>query len=223
MTYLERMVTALAMASPWCMAARYADLAHCIEASMGGVGALKKHRIDARPLPCVVVAGNPRAGEQGYVHALGHTAESAYEWFCSHTEPGDEPPPAFEEWKTGVSFPASSLHLIIEAKHCGKRALIDLTAGKIHEASAGQIDVPPVVVYYGEGWPDLDLDNDSYLSYAASPYREITRAPWRDHDFSGVIGDMVDVMGVALRCNLDRDRFRREIVRIAQLQGVQLK
>jgi hypothetical protein len=217
-THLERMVDALVMAAPWALAPRFKDLGHCAEASVGGAGALRRRRIDARVIPCAFMACDPSG--DGFSMSVGHSAESAYAWLMAHGT-GDALP--FEEWKaqaTGLPDAEAALHLVIEAKHCGKRILIDLTAGQATERSAGRIRVPRALAFKGEGWPTLDIGGGCFVAYGPSPYKG--RAAWRDANQSGLIADMDELMGVALAVDLDAGRFDAEMHRIARAGGIDL-
>lgn len=212
-THLERMVKALVMATPWVLGVRSPDsMARCVEASTGGVGALTKRRIDARVIPCAFMACYPNAG---IVQAVGHNARSAYVWFLEHYD-DDEPPPPFEKWESRGFFPETDapLHVVIEAKHCGKRVLLDLTAGQAREASKGRVPVPNCIAHFGDGWPSFDLGDGATLSYGPSPCRETTRGSWRDYKCPGIVGDLDALMSIALKCNLNEAEFMKQIERV---------
>ena len=130
-SYLRRMIEALKLASPIFLASRFEDgLGHCLEASIGGVGALYRRGIAARVLPCAVVV---RSVEAGRCWSAGLSPSQIYSLLPS-------PKPAFEEFRRarlGSGFDDDHpLHVVIEAKHEGERAIIDLTIGQLRLGGA---------------------------------------------------------------------------------------
>lgn len=57
----SRVVEALVMSAPWALLSRFDELSHCIEASVGGVEVFRKHGVEAKCIPCSVIAW--RGGE----------------------------------------------------------------------------------------------------------------------------------------------------------------
>lgn len=212
MMHLERMATALALAAPWALAPRFGDLAHCVEASIGGVGALRRRKIDAKTTTCAVVAGD--GAPNLCAMYVGHTRKSAHAWYAAHCVD----PMTFDEWTDhseghGSALPETSLHVIIEARHCGRRALIDLTVGQVVAASGGRIAVPASLVYIGRGWPVLGTSESAFIEYAAAP----DSGTWRDYRAPGLVDDLDAIMSVALSCDINRERFAAEMLRTAAL------
>lgn len=208
MTHLERTVNALALATPFAMGVRFADMRHCVEASVCGALALKRHKVEAKAIPCSFVAFDPGDGEVWGVSMVGHNMRSAYEWHLRH---GESEGLMFDEWKVGKEIPDvdDPLHLIIEARHGGKRALVDLTAGQAKQTGAGTVKVPKVVIGRGAGWPRLTLEGNGWIEYGPSPRKG--PALWRAYQNTGLVDDMADLMTFAIECELDPVRFSKQL------------
>jgi hypothetical protein len=139
---------------------------------------------------------------------LGHTAESLYEYLGTRDIPIEFP-------QQGEEF--GPFHMVIEAKHKGKRAIIDLTAYQITEASQGRIQLPPYgLVYYGEGWPSDQLRDGSQVSYMDSPHPPSMADEYKYRN-SGLTGDLVVLMKLAFKCDLDPTLFNLAMKRNAKL------
>lgn len=65
------------MVAPLCIASRYEDgFKHCVEASVAGAEALRRRKIDARPIPCAVKAVHET---EASTLTIGFTRKQLYE------------------------------------------------------------------------------------------------------------------------------------------------
>lgn len=205
MSYLRRMIEALKLASPIFLASRFEDgLGHCLEASIGGVGALYRRGIAARVLPCAVVV---RSVEAGRCWSAGLSPSQIYSLLPS-------PKPAFEEFRRarlGSGFDDDHpLHVVIEAKHEGERAIIDLTIGQLRLGGAPvplQLDAQ---VDPDGGWVELAGDG-LIITYMDSPNLEHLPPAPKPDQFAGFVADLHDGMSLALQCQLNSRRFYEEL------------
>lgn len=206
MNYLHRMIEALKLASPICLAFRFEDnFAHCIEASVSGAEALRRREIEARALPCAVLVKSTN-GMQGW--SLGLNPRQIYDRAV-------EPIVTFEEWSKGRfmgrlddEYP---IHMVIEAKHAGERVIVDLTLGQLR--SPGRAPVPPQIdatVSPDGGWVER-TGNGLTITYMDSP--NIEHIPedaktYRDLDY---VEDLHRLMEIALQCQLDPAKYLNEL------------
>lgn len=207
MNHLHRMIEALKFANPFCLVPRFDDgLAHCIEVSVCGAEVLRRQRIVARTLPCAVVV----TGELGQGWSLGLNPRQLY----ALTRPNLP----FEEWSR-VRFASKPvddhpIHMVIEAKHAGQRAIIDLTIGQLR--SLGRAPVPlhlHAMVGVDGGWVELTGDG-VVITYMDSPNTEHLPAEARDYHDPNYVDDLHRMMELALRCQLDRVRYLDELRRL---------
>lgn len=204
--YFKRVIDALALASPFCLAPRFENgMAHCVEASISAASALGRWKVKARPIPCAIEGFNPHAGA---VLAVGLTAKELYD---RHREAvgGDVEP--FQEWVRahGARLPAEDgfvAHMVVEARFQGERALVDLTFGQLRGAFG--IAVPMHHIGYGEGWPTLEVEGWR-LSYLPSRRAHEQLAEVAGYDGRGYASDVKALMEVALGCDCEPDAFFR--------------
>jgi hypothetical protein len=217
MTHLERMVVALMMVAPWALRVRYPDRACCIPAAHCGAAALRKRRIDARAIPCALVA--QAAGSEAGIF-VGHTAASAYKFISEHSD-GSEPMPAFDEWRAMMgSFPEEvGVHMAIEATLCGKRAFIDLTLGQVQDSTRGSVHVPDRRLWWGSGWPSEVFENGTAIAYMPHPDRSKIDPATLSYENRGLTDDFSALMDVALSVDLDAGRFLVAIERVVATGG----
>lgn len=198
--HFRRMICALTMAAPFGLAARFEhDLAHCVEASVCGAEALAARKIKARAVPCALVGTHRSAG---IVATVGLNAKDLYQ----RLSPEEGPLPTFEAWAAGQNLPAddSPMHMIIEARYHGERAIIDLTIGQLRQAHG--IEVGFSTHYIGEGWQEFDVP-DWTLRYFDSPHAEEIQRRTGGYRNPGLVDDLGNLMDAALGCGLDQDRF----------------
>lgn len=213
--HLQRMIDALVLVAPLCIASRYEDgFKHCVEASVCGASALRRRRIDARPIPCAVVA----LGEgEASALTIGLTPRQLHEridWGAAQRQP-------FETWRAdaarGVPDDDAPIHEIIEARFAGRRALIDLTIGQLRQTGhPDAMKIPLCLVGTGDGWPSFHVPAWT-ISYEASPHDPTvvasSNAKVNKYSNPAFVADIHDMMELALRCNLDRDGLQAELMR----------
>lgn len=205
MTYLSQMIEALKLASPILLASRFDDgLGHCLEASIGGAGALSRRGIEARVLPCAVVVQSAGAGR---CWSAGLSPSQIYALLPSSK-------PAFEEFRRasfGSNFDDEHpLHVVIEARHAGERAIIDLTIGQLRSGGAPvpfQLDAR---VAPDGGWVELTGDG-LIITYMDSPSLDHLPPAAKPDQFAGFVADLHDGMSLALQCQLNSRRFLDEL------------
>lgn len=213
--YFQRMIDALVLVAPLCIAARYEDgFKHCVEASVCGAAALRRRRIDARPVPCAVVT----LGEgEALAFTIGLSPRQLYERVDSAS--AERPP--FETWRTDVARAVPDeedpIHEVIEARFAGKKALIDLTIGQLRQTGhPDAMKIPLSLVGTGDGWPSFRAPGWT-ISYEASPHAPavIARANAKVNKYSNpaFVAEIHDMMELALRFDLDRDRLQAELMR----------
>jgi hypothetical protein len=204
--HLDRALRALAMAAPLALAARYSSRAQCVPASVAGAAVLRAHKIKARIVRCALLAiGESPTASTTYTCAVGHSLESASAAIKKIA--GDDAPTLAD--LSPADFPArDSLHVVIEASRGCQRALIDLTAGQVMDATDGQLRVPEVVVWHGDGWPRVALPDGGRLVYGPPPEQREAAAPWRACRVPGLVDDVNDLMQLALAVDLDPKKFR---------------
>jgi len=198
------------LAAPWVMVVRWGDLGHCVEMSHAGVALLRKHRIRATVLLCAVIA---QTTDHGKGIVAGHTLRTLYDFYSQtkDMEPFDEwaktQDATLQDGTLGQDYP---FHLIIEAKDQQDRALLDLTAGQLRQATGGAIKMPAAVsAFNGSQWPSFELDG-AVVKYMACPYPERVdpqhlRFP---PTIAGVVGDLDYLTGLALK-SPDAETFNR--------------
>lgn len=205
MKHLKKVVTALGMASPFVLIGHYGALTHCVEASTYGVAALKRFNVQARPLFCSAIGYNYKTQ---VAVSMGIKPHDLYK-LC---EKSDDTP-SFDEWALASlnEAPECPVHAVIEARLAGERALVDLTAGQMQPRLGWAL--PMHLIWYGDGWPHFENDS-GYVQYMACPHATEIRGAWREYKAPKVVVDDVhELMKVAIRCDLDVDRFYETIQR----------
>ena len=114
-----RVVEALAISAPWALFVHFDELSHCLEASVSGVEILRRHGVNAKCIPCSVVAWR-----ENKVVAAGVSAETLERRFPNERVLIDKP----------------TFHCAIEVED---RLILDLTLGQI---CAYGVDVTPTFV-----------------------------------------------------------------------------
>ncbi len=198
--HFRQTIEALALAAPVCLASQFENgLAHCVEASICGAIALTSRKLEARAIPCAMIGVNE---SQGIDMAVGLTAKEVYE----RMSPDDGPLPSFEEWCADKRFPGGDcpIHMVIEARYHNERAIIDLTAGQLRQSHG--IELPLSLHFFGEGWKEFERKGWR-LMYIDSPHAEEILKKTSGVKNLGLVGDLEDLMAVAIQVGLDRDRF----------------
>lgn len=215
MSHLVRVVEALKLASPYCLAARYDNLKHCVEASVSAAAALRRRNIKARAVPCAVWMRSPDGDR---CLSIGLTPRFLYDRLTQ------EPKPPFDEWKaaTAAAVPDEEfpLHMVIEAKLGGERAIIDLTIGQLCQVGAELAAPVPLQLAAirrdGEWWPEFDHAG-WVIKYLPSPHPPAALDPVlrdaRKYESmnSGFVADLHDSIELALQCGGDVGRYRWEL------------
>jgi len=189
---------------PPALAVRFDSLARCIEASVVGARILRDAGIPARVVPCAARAHDEQAKLAVFVGysraelaALAERDPAEIENLCG---PEDE-----------LGF-----HVVIEAHPVAGRTLIDLTAGQM--LGNAQTLVMPLE----QGWPSVQCGK-WYIDYYPALRREYVEeriAEATSLDFSGLQGDVVDLMRLAKLHRCDKERFISAVVE--QNQGAAL-
>lgn len=205
MTYLSQMIEALKLASPICLASRFDDgLGHCLEASIGGAGALSRRGIEARVLPCAVVVQSAGAGR---CWSAGLSPSQIYALLPSSKPPFEE----FRRASFGSNFDEERpLHVVIEARHAGERAIVDLTIGQLRSGGAPvpfQLDAR---VAPDGGWVELNGDG-LLIRYMDSPNQDHLPPDAKSDRCTGIVDDLHDAMSLAIQCQFNFRRFHDEL------------
>lgn len=213
--HFKRTIDALVLVAPLCIAARYEDgFKHCVEASVCGAAALRRRKVDARPIPCAVLAMGD--GEASGL-TIGLTPRQLYE----RVDFGAAERPPFEAWRADVARAVPDeedpIHEIIEARFAGQRALIDLTIGQLRQTGhPDAMKIPLSLVSTGDGWPSFHAPGLT-ISYEASPHPPAviasSNAKVKKYSNPAFVDDIHDMMELALRLDLDRDRLHAELMR----------
>jgi hypothetical protein len=213
--YFRRIIDALALVSPFCIAARYEDgFKHCVEASVCGAAALGKRKIRARAIPCAVLAFGK---DETSGLSIGFSRRQLYD----RMDPRDGPLPPFETWQSeaahGVPDEESPIHEVIEARFSGETALIDMTIAQLQQTCVSNAErIPLSLAAVGDGWPSFE-GSVWTISYMASPHDAQVLARWNTkvNQYSNptFVADIHDMMDLALSLDLDRDRFLGEMLR----------
>ena len=138
--YLQRTVSALIMATPWCLIPRFGmSFRCCIEASHGGATVLARRKIQARVAPCALLIVGPKRDK---ALSGGLTPEAYYRTLEARATP-DLPP--YEEWLAAGRFidlhgQGHPIHMVIEAHHADHRVLIDLTFAQVNKTSTSGLN-----------------------------------------------------------------------------------
>lgn len=212
--FFQRAVRALTLASPFCMVPRTkGDFAHCVETSTVGAAVLASRTIEARVIPCGIVGNNPKL-ESGI--SVGLTAREVYDL----TE-GEKP--TFEEWKAGYyqefnkefwdyECPA---HTVIRAQHGDEQVVIDLTLGQIRQKY--KVDVSLTRSWFlsrDVTWPWLETPDGWQLSYIDCLHADAVMERVNKYKVPQVwVEELDDMMDLAIYCELDQQRFYRELNR----------
>lgn len=231
-SHFQRVVNALTMAAPIWLVLSFEDgLSYCIEASICAAEVLMRRQIQARAVPCAAVAVHRTNAALRL--SSGLTAKQIYD----EVNWGDGPVLPFEEWKLQHAnrLPTQELtiHAVVNASTDKESALIDLTIGQLRAAPMAEAKTIPWQIVLTDGPFESRDWTIGYKDAPASP--EVMAkmdAMLKAYSNSGYVADLDDLVGLALHCDLDLDRFRVElgrqhpealrtaIARIAHLGGV---
>lgn len=203
MNRVERLVTALNIGGPICLALRYDHYPKCcVEASQAGAEALRRKGLKANAIQCILSVSN--GGSQWWV---GATSREAFDLMCEWAEPG--PRPTYEEWAKSDAWPKEDpIHMVIEVED---RWLLDLTTGQV-----GFPHMPPSArVPIEHGWPVIGVGRGLDLRWAKLPHRELDDEA-KAYRNEGLTLDMLDAMKLALRVELNPDRFRESFANLVR-------
>jgi len=204
MNKVGRTIRALELASFVCLKMRYAHYPSCcVEASAAGAEALRRKGLSAK---AVHVIGMVATRDLKRAHWLGATPREIYDIMLKI---GSGAPLTFEEFLTrAVDVPDSDepLHMVIEVE-ARKRQLIDLTVGQ-----ARMVNAPSSVVLELEGAGALPQNGDNdQLHFSYFPPTRALEPKAASYKNEGLTQDMIELMGVALRCDLDVRAFHRAV------------
>lgn len=214
---LQQVVDALLLASPICLFSRFEEVSHCIEVSTAAAEALHVFGIDARVVPCGVVAYSAARRVYG---VLGVSPR-----FIHARTPGAPP---FEAWLkrhniSGPSVRAAPLHVAVEVRHVEARVLIDLALGQLLCLPSEDLILQPVMPFPEGEWPCFEV-GDWEVRYQANEQapqvEELVRQyqearGWkvnletgdREHTAGGYAQDLTDLMALAHRVGCSRLDF----------------
>jgi hypothetical protein len=206
--FFERALRAFKLAVPFALAVRTDRFDRCIETSLAGAKALRDRTIDARAIPCAVVGANMTLNPPVQL-SLGLSAHEVYKrinW-------GADPPMPYEQWQQVAQVPEKldrerSTHMAIDAQFDGVRAIVDPTIGQLR--ANGQIQIAMVEFFPCEPdeWPAFATRDGWELQYVDSPHtEEIQKLADGVLNYDGMVGDLDDLMQLALDVKLDDDRF----------------
>ena len=189
------------------------DMRYCYAGSYGGASVLRRLGYDTKVLLCSVVAwGNDWGG------AIGFTAETLYERLKEHVRGL----PSFDEWKTtyhplSIEEPYPP-HLIFEATSKGDRGVVDLSVGQL---SATGYHGPRTIAWYCKGWPRFATTHGYEFVYGPCPYPDKVNSRWlRTPNLTGLEADVMDIMKLALDCDLDQERFANRVAESVSMSSV---
>lgn len=202
MNRVERLVRSLGMAGPICLQLRYDYYPRCcVEASRAGAEALRRRGLQARAVRCKLVV-NDNGERQWWV---GASQREAYD-FLVQLDPNGAP--TFEQWRSSTEQSRSAAHVwtdeddlvhsVIEVSE-RQRWLIDLTVSQ-----AAFPGMPPsVAVPMLEGWP-VRAGNSQFDMIWSKTSRGDDPP---DFENEALVLDMLDGIRLALRVELDPNRF----------------
>lgn len=206
--YLRKIVAALKLASPVCLAGRFEDgWAHCLEASVYGARALERRNIKARPVPCAVLGVND-ANTRNL--SLGLTGREIFERY--EREVGETLD--FEAWKAqhlqGVPDDVAPIYMVIRAHFHSEHVLIDLTSGQLGRVTGDDLPTQLDAIGPGDKWPSFNV-NGWNIEYTSSPREKMVLEVAKSLNDKGYVDDLHDLIDLALRCKLDYADFHESL------------
>jgi hypothetical protein len=218
--HLQRTVSALIMATPWCLIPRFGmSFRCCVEASHVGAAVLARRKIRARVIPCALLVFGPKRDK---ALSVGLTPETYYRTLETRATPGLPP---YDEWLaaghvTDLHGEEHPIHMVIEAHHTGHRVLIDLTLAQVNKTSAGELSVPPAMRWYDSvGWPEVEMNDGTQIIYLPCPYPDKIPPEARNYKDRELVDDFDASMAIALKCYLDLGRFLATMRPLAKRLG----
>ena len=208
----SRIVKALRMAAPLCLATRYKYWPRCcVEASGAGAGALRRLGVEAYPISLIGVC--MKMGAEPKVCWLGATAKESFDII------GPNAPMSFEDYERHfqAQCPAELTdELIHMAVLVQGTAILDLTTAQITEAAgivvpgSFLLDLPNAIPVRSETIPrPLEVENpDEGLVLRYYPKNNIDQDAIK-YTNEGLTQDLLDVMTLALACGLEPSAFKR--------------
>lgn len=208
MNYLRKIVEALKLASPVCLAGRFDDgLAHCVEASVYGAKALALRNIKATAVPCAIVGVND---ENTRNLSLGLSAREIFERYQREVGETLE----YEPWKAknlpGVPDDVAPIYMVIRANFHSEHVLIDLTAGQLGRVSGAEFPMQIDATGPADKWPSF-ASSGWTVEYVETPRAAMVLDAIKGMTDPGYVADLQSLMDVALRCELDFTRFHGEL------------
>lgn len=203
---LKRVIQALQMAAMPALLSRFDDLSHCVEASLAGIEVLKYFGIKAQITQCGLI---------------GQLLDSNYQFHCGTNV--DEIQTFFKEknWEIPVDliFPAEIktdstypiIHAILDIEYRDQKAIVDLTAGQNNKRDilTGFTRLPPAITYFykKQKWQHLEGAGWWLEYFEISGRLDLALTRFNDCKFEGLKADLLSLVQLALRCELDRDLF----------------
>jgi hypothetical protein len=211
--HFRRTVQALVLVSPLAIAARYDDgFGHCVEASVAGAAALRRHGIDkAKPVPCSVLV---ERDDGASTLTIGYSARQLYDQL-----EGEKP--SFDDWRSGpalrVPDQENPIHEVIRARVGKTSVLIDLTLGQLRKTGTEDSEKIPLRIFgVGDDWLSFHVPPWT-IRYLASPHdpQVIARSNANVNKCSvpAFVDDLSDLMDLALKFDLDHERLHAELLR----------
>ena len=184
MSKLSDIISRLAWSAPLVLAARQpTSMAACYDMSFVGVEVLKRFGLNARLLPCVVIA---KSSDGSYAHCLGLN-ESEIRARAADVD----------GLVSGVvetlNPDHSHHHVAIEVKDRGARVVVDLTIGQLR-----RYGVPTPFTMWGfcRDWPTWDVDG-WHIQYEPSP--RLDEAIARAGLYAAKLGVMIEELEELIR------------------------
>ena len=210
---LRDLATSLCLAAPWCIRSRWpASYAPSLEMSFAGREIFRRHQYAAEMASCVLMIGNATTSL-----CVGDN-RAGYDLLLRRGNFRQLPP--YEQWRSQMRFGGDSSggHAVLKARDGAARAFLDLTFGQIAIKTKGAIQVPPAFAGFGDvEWPSAEIEG-VWFAYTEAPepprMREITAKEW-----SGLIDDLMTLIGIAIGCRNDGRVFDAEMERQMRLQG----
>jgi len=196
-----RVVDALKLAAPFCIAARYDNgLAHCIEASVSGATVLRRFGFEAHAVPCAIMV-------QSADRATGSTVGLGPRDLYGMLRDDEGPLPSFEDWLARQSMPPEVLadpnpaHMVVRASGHGAKFTVDLTLGQVRHIHG--IDVGMTDSWPSWDWCSITTPRGWQLKWIEHPRPADVLAVSEKFTASGLAGDLSDLTMLALQCDLN--------------------
>lgn len=206
---IDLTLKAFKLASPFAMAMRTGDFAHCVEASLVGATAFRRFGVNAEAIPCSIFAVNMTFDPPVQL-ALGLTRRDIYPRLTWTNQDRM----SFDDWSEKVSegvLPDEefAMHMAIRVTASGRTFIADPTIGQLHKSHPISVRVAEYVECHpAQKWPRLETSDGWSIRYDDSPRAQSIGNLAAEYSAPiGWINDLVRLMEVAISVQLDSNRF----------------